>query len=496
MMRIKIKPKVILLGLLLAGGHFLYGQKSISLEETISLAQQQSLDAYKAKNIFLADFWSYKSYRSQLKPHLTWDISPLTYNRNITTRYDFENNVEVYRQQQTLNSYTSLSLSQNVVATGGKIFIETDINRLQNYGEQNLTSWNVTPFRIGFNQPLFGYNSYKWQKKVSPLKYEKAKQEYIQSLQETNIKVVQLYFQLLLASEQLNIATRNIESSNKLYEIGLKRFEIASIQHEELLDLELSKFNSAIELAQAEKYLQKAAFNLRSFLGSDENQSLLPSVPDMLSTLQIDGKTAIELAKTLNPKMIEFKQRMIEAESTLDRAKKNEKFSANLNASYGLNQSNEKLRNVYNNPLNQQMVGLSMSIPLLDWGDRRGQREMAQNQKEVVTIELKQAMVDFEQDIALKVIDFNLQAQVVESARQADRLAQQSYELTQKRFVLGNADVLKLTSSMKAMQSASEKYISSLAAYWQYFYEVQQLTLYDFVNQKSLSANFDEMIKK
>jgi len=121
---------------------------------------------------------------------------------------------------------------------------------------------------------------------------------------------------------------------------------------------------------------------------------------------------------------------------------------------------------------------------------------MAQNQREVVEIEVKQAKIDFEQEVALKVIDFNLQAQVVESARQAKELAQQSYELTQTRFVLGNADVLKLTSSMKAMQSASEKYISSLAAYWQYFYEVQQLTLYDFVNQKSLSANFDEMIKK
>jgi len=495
-MKIKNKTIVLLLGLLLAGNHILYGQKSISLEETIGLAQQKSLDAFKFRNLFLADYWNYQSYRSQQKPHLYWYITPMTYNRNITTRYDFENNVEVYRQTQTLNSYSSLSLSQNIVATGGNIFLETDINRLQNFGEQKITSWSTTPFRIGFSQPLFAYNSYKWQKKISPLEYETAKQDYIQSVQDINIKAVSLYFNLLLAQQQMDIAAKNVEASKKLLEIGQQRFEIASIQHEELLDLELSKFNAEIELAQADKAFKKAAFNLRSFLGLSEEQELKSSVPVLPADLRIDSQTAVELAKMLNPNIMGLKRQLIVAESNLEKAKRNEKFTAKLNASYGLNQTSEQFSSAYNKPLDQQMVGLTLTVPLLDWGDRRGQREMAQNQKEVVDIEVKQAMIDFEQEVTLKVIDFNLQAQVVESARQANELAKKSFELTQKRFVLGNADVLKLTSSMKAMQSASEKYINSLAAYWQYFYEVQRLTLYDFVSKKSLSANFEAMIKK
>lgn len=492
----KNKTIVILLGMMLTGGHFLYGQKAISLEQTIVLAQKQSLDAFKAKNLYLADYWSYQSYLSQQKPHLYWYVTPMTYNRNITTRYDFENDVEVYRQQQTLNSNSSLSLSQNITATGGSIYAETGINRLQNFGTQNITSWSTTPFRIGFSQPLFAYNSYKWQKKISPMEYEKAKQEYIQSVQEMNIKAVGYYFNFLHASQQLAIATKNVESSKKLYQIGQQRFEIASIQHEELLDLELSKFNAEIEWAQADKALKKAAFNLRSFLGLGDEQEMNPEMPTPPFHLQIDAKSAVELAKMLNPNTLEFKMKIIEAERILEQARKNEKFSAKLSASYGLNQTSEQFSSAYNKPLGQQMVGLTLSVPLLDWGDRRGQREMAQSKKEVTEIEVKQALIDFEQEVTLKVIDFNLQAQVVESARQANELAQKSHELTQKRFVLGNADVLKLTSSMKAMQSASEKYINSLAAYWQYFYEVQQLTLYDFIHQKTLSANFDELIKK
>jgi outer membrane protein TolC len=482
--------------LLLIGMLPVKGQEVISLDSVMRDAQMQSLDAYKAKNLFLADYWSFQSYLSKQKPHLLLNFSPIAYNRNYTARYDFETNVEVYRYQQTLNSYSSLSLSQNLVATGGSIYVESDLYRLQNFGDINVTSWNSTPFRIGIYQPLFAYNSYKWQKRISPLIYEKARQEYVQSLQELNIKAVELYFDLLLSSEQMNIAARNIESSVKLCEIGKQRFEIASIQQEELLDLELSKYNAEIEYARAEKLFQKAAFNLRSFLSWPESKAIQPVAPEILQNFQIDTKSAVELAKALNPEIMNLDQRRLEAESALEKARKDEKFKAGLNASYGLNQSANEFNRVYQDPLNQQTIALTLSIPLLDWGDRRGQREVAQNQKEVVDIEVKQAMIDFEQQVILKVIDFNLQARMVESARQADQLARQSFELTQKRFVMGNADVLKLTSSMKAMQLSGENYINSLAAYWQYYYEVQKLTLYDFFNQKPLSASFDEMIHK
>ena len=496
MNRIKNRAIGVMLGLLFTGGHFLFGQKSISLEEAIGLAQQQSLDAFKAQNQFLADYWNYQSYLSQQKPHLSWYLNPVSYDRRFVSRYDYSNNIDVYRLQQTISSYTYLNLSQNITSTGGNVYLKSNLYRLQNIGEQNTTSWSTTPFVVGFEQPLFGYNEYKWQKKISPLKYEKAKQEYIQSVQDLNIKVCELYFNLLLTKKQMDITSRNIETSKKLYEIGQRRFEIASIKQEDMLDLELSKFNAEIECAQAEKSYQKAAFNLRSILGWEEDKVIEPIIPGIDTILQIDVKSAVELTLTLNPNVLELKQRIIESESTLDQAKKNEKFSATLSASYGLNQSAGNLPDSYKEPLGQQTVNMNITIPLVDWGDRRGQREMAQKEKEVTEIEVKQAMIDFEQEVTLKVIDFNLQAKVVKNAKLADRLAQQSFELTQKRFVLGNTDVLQLTSSMKAMQNASEKYITSLAAYWQYFYEVQQLTLYDFIHQKSLSANFDELIKK
>ena len=485
----------IIIGLLLCS-NLGFGQNELSMHDAMLLARKQSLDAYRTKNIFFANYWEFQSYKSGMLPHLNWYANPLNYNRRMTVRYDSETNVDMYREQQTLSSYTGLNLSQVIPATGGRVFVESDIYRLQNFNRDQTVSYSTTPFRVGLSQPIGAYNVYKWQKKISPLKYEKARQDYIRSVQQINSKAVNLYFGLLLARSRRDIASMNMATADTLYSIGQKRFDIASIQHEELLDLELSKFNSSIELAQAEKDLEKARYNLLSFMGVESVHEIEPVLPGIIDQLQIDVNEAFELARQQNPEMLGMKQRILEAESELERANRDSRFNADLNLSYGLNQTAGELGTAYRDPLDQQMVSLSVSIPLLDWGNAKGRRQMAYSRKQVAEIEVKQAMLDFEQEVKLKVIDFNLQSQVVQSAAKADSLAAQSYEVTKQRFVLGRVDVLRLTSAMRNSQQAREAYINSLATYWRYYYELQQYTLFDFINRQTLDADFEMLIEQ
>jgi outer membrane protein TolC len=219
-------------------------------------------------------------------------------------------------------------------------------------------------------------------------------------------------------------------------------------------------------------------------------------MPGTLDKLYIDEAQAFEIARRLNPEILQLRQKELEAARSLEQAVKDSRFNANLDMSYGLNQSSQTFDDVYRNPLDQQMVGVSVSIPLLDWGNSKGRKKMAQSQKEVVDIEVEQALLDFEQQVRLKVIDFNLQGKVVASAARADDLAMQSFEVTKKRFILGKVDVLRLTTAMKNRQMARERYINSLATYWRYFYEVQEITLYDFVNGVSIEEDFEILINR
>lgn len=487
--------KITLLFILLIHNR-VYSQNELSMKQALMLAQKQSLDAFSSQHSFLSSYWEFQSYKSGQLPYLSLYINPIDYTQEMTERYNYDNNIVTYRQQQTLSSYSVLNLTQNIAKTGTRFYVESDIYRLQNLNIQDGVSWTTTPFKIGITQPIGDFNSYKWQKKIYPLKYEKAKRDYIQSVQTINCKVIELYFDYLLAHSNKEIASTNVATADTLYKIGKNRFEIASILQEELLDLELNVFNSRVKLAKAKKEEDEACFNLITLLGTKNNQKINPVIPNIYSDIIIDENLAIEHACQLNPKVIQLKQKEVEATKLLEQTIKESSFSAKFDISYGFNQTTQNFNSAYKNPLSQQVVSFSATIPLFDWGAAREERYKAKHKKAISDTEIKQAQLDFEQEIRLTVREFNLQKHVVLNAAKADSLAQHSYERTKQKFIKGDTDVLKLTNARNNRQSAQEDYIESLYYYWKYFYTIQELTLFDFVNQKALEENFDLLIKE
>jgi outer membrane protein TolC len=114
--------------------------------------------------------------------------------------------------------------------------------------------------------------------------------------------------------------------------------------------------------------------------------------------------------------------------------------------------------------------------------------------KEVNDIGIQKEEDQIHQELLLKVADFNLQHQLVSGALLSSEISKSSYDVTEKRFLSGSVDLLRLTSARKNWQDASEKYIISLYNYWKFYYEVQQLTLYDFQNNSTINKNFDQIL--
>ena len=256
--------------------------------------------------------------------------------------------------------------------------------------------------------------------------------------------------------------------------------------------MELTKFNSEIEAVKARQDEEKANFNLVSFLGLEKNTVIIAQIPGINAGLQLNTDSTLFIAQQNNPEILQIQQKRVEADRDLDKAVKENRFSMDLTASFGLNQYGAELQDAYSNPLDQQIVLFGVKVPLLDWGDRKGKRLMAEKNREVIYIEQEQKLKDFEQNILIKVMDFNLQARLVQSALKAHEIAQKSYSLTQKRFLLGKADVLKVNNSMKARQMAHEKYINSIYTYWKYYYEIQKITLFDFKKKQNIEFKLEQ----
>ncbi|MDY7396726.1 TolC family protein [Aureibaculum sp. 2210JD6-5] len=469
-------------------------KKNISLNEVLNLTSQNSLEAFKAKRKYGVNYWKYRSFKSRLLPKINFEANPFTYNRALIERYDSQQNIDVFRLQQNLNSYANVSINQNIRATGTSLFINSSFNRLKNYGDFDSESYTATPVRIGLVQPIMAFNPFKWEHKTAPLQYQKAKQEYLYELQSINLKTIDLFFDWALAGKKVDIAKENKLSAEKLFKIGKKRYDLGSIERNDVLNLELDVYNANTNLTLNEQALNKARNALRLFLRDDLPNNSAPMLPELIPDLQIDISEATELANANNPKIIDLELRKTEALRDLDKAIKDNRFDLSITASYGLNQQANTFRDAYGNLLDQQMVSVNFSIPILDWGERRGNIKTAKMNNEVIDIELQQDKDKIKQDIAQKVIDFNIQQELVEGALKTSEIARKSYEITEKRYLLGNLDYLKLTSSRQAWQSATEQYITSLLNYWRLYFEVQQLTLYDFMNKVPIEQDFDAIL--
>ena len=249
--------------------------------------------------------------------------------------------------------------------------------------------------------------------------------------------------------------------------------------------------NARNSLENARIELDKATYALVSFLNLPQDTRIsliLPSNPRMVN---IPVDQAVQFAKENNPVYYEQKQTVLEAEQTVDRTRKESRFNASVNASVGLNQVADRLGEAYRHPLQQQVVSLSLSIPIVDWGVARGKYNMAKNELNVAYITAQQEKQSVEQEVVVTVRDFNVQQRMLSSAAQALRLAEDAYMQTYRRFVIGNADVNALSLALNRQQTAQRNYVTALQNYWSNYYKIRRLTLYDFEWNVSLYEKFD-----
>ncbi|MDR2557168.1 MAG: TolC family protein, partial [Bacteroidales bacterium] len=224
----------------------------LTLSETIELAIDSSLQAFRVKNQYMADHWAYISYKSGRLPSLTLRTTPLEYRSDFTRRYDSNADIDVYRRQQSLYAYGNLSISQNFDLTGGTFFIDSELGYMRNFAtDDSYSQFTSVPVRIGYSQSLFGFNSFKWEKKIEPLKYQKAKTQYLYSQEEISETAIQYFFSLALAQMEYDMAMENVISSDTLYRIGQERQKIASISQSDLLTLKLDAVNARNTLKNA-----------------------------------------------------------------------------------------------------------------------------------------------------------------------------------------------------------------------------------------------------
>lgn len=466
----------------------------LSLGDAISLANDSSLTAFKYRNLYASGYWQWRSFRANRLPSLSLNIMPAQYNRYITQRYNYDEDIDVFRSQQIYMASGGLTVSQNVDFLGGTFYLESDLEYMRNFGNYTGNQFSSVPVRMGYRQNLIGYNEFKWEKKIEPVRYEKAKRELIYNMESVSEEVVTYFFALALAQSEYQLAVDNMASCDTLYTIGERRFKIAAISQADLLTLKLDKINAENTLENARINIKRSRFALASYLGMDTETEIEVIMPGLPAAMNIPVDLALEHARSNSPALLSHRQTILEAERDLSKAKSEARFNASASASVGFNQVANKLGDSYHNLMRQDLVSVSVSIPIVDWGVRKGKVNIARNALNVAKIASRQEELSIDQDVVMTLNDFATHQRLVASAVEALDLADMAYSQTRQRFIIGKADISSLTLAHNRQQEASKNYVNSLQNYWLSYYKIRKLTLFDFNLNKPIPILFDQKI--
>ncbi len=472
-----------------------WSERKLTLADAIQMAQEQSLDAMLARLNFMSSYWSYRSYRAELLPSVNLSGNLLQYDHSTVETRNFEDGRISMVDNNSLTNKLTLSVDQNIAALGGKLSLQSYLYRLDQFNYDSKL-YNSQPLRLNYTQPLRTFNELKWRKKTEPLKYERAKKVYLEAMETVTTRIVEMFFSVLSAQNYYEQSKANLKDRQYLFDISKQRFELGTVNKSELLQLELSLLNAKVDVRDKELNLMTNRSRLCTFLGLPiaEGVELLPPyyVP------KIDLNTDMVLSRALENSTFLSGQRLdvLEAEKTLAKAKSNRGIQVQLNGELGFNRTANHFKDAFRDMENNQIVGLSVSLPIFDWGVSKGRVRMAEADLEAVKTMQEQEYEEYVQEIRTNVLRFNIQNDQCNNALRAQDIADERYEITKKRFETGAVTVTDLNTAWQEAESARSGYISQLRAFWISYYSLRKATLYDWIRNTDLFADYEKLITK
>lgn len=460
----------------------------MTLDETISRAKNEAPDVQISKTRLSNRYWFYQSYLSDYKPQINLESTLPNLNRSIQSII-LPNGTQAFVPRSFMENSFGISLSQEVALTGGSIFAFTGLERLDIF-KTDVTdkslSYLSTPVVIGFSQPLFGFNRLKWNREIEPLKYEEANRVHVEELETVAFQSTNLFFDVLIAQLNVEALEKNKIDADSLFERSKGRFSVGKIAETELLQIELSAMNADADLAQARLSFQTNTERLRNFLGIEKEVLFDLVPPTEIPPVMIDETLALQYAKKYRSESIAFLRRLKEAEQEVSRAKADTGLQAELSGRFGLTQTANNLSDAYNDPIDQERFSIQLTVPIADWGKSKARMEVAKSNQDLERMNVTQDRINFEREISIKVQQFDLLRNQVQLAKRAFDVSQKRLDITRKRYIIGKIGIVELNLALREQDAGRRSYYSALQAFWNAYYELRRLTLYDFEKNEPL----------
>ncbi len=470
--------------------------QTLTLDECIETAKSKSYSMLKlGEDLRIAEF-NLKSATSRLRTHIDMTIESPQYSETIESWKD-TTGITYYYPIKELGHSSTLTINQPL-PTDGNIFIQNSLSS----GENLTSSFRSSRLRsrIGFNQPLssfYAYNRIRSTLKRAELDYERSNKQYKREELNLVYQVSSAYYNLLSLQRTMEIASLDLERQMEAFEISKNKYAAGLIREVDALQME-------VDLAEAQNNYDIAILNeisaknsFKELLGLDLNDSIALNSELNYQIVIIDPEKAVELALK---NRLEVREQEIQIELqklNIRQQRSNGMIQGRIDAYFekaGMNQQSEigffhSIQSSYHNLMERDAsygVGLTVTIPILDWGENRALVRAAESRLKQSNYRKEEVEREIETEVKNLIAGINSNLKRLQVLEKNVLVAEKSFEITRQRFSDGDIDSQDLALERNRLNNA---YTSHLRAYINYQLSLADLTrktFYDFRTQQEV----------
>ena len=473
--------------LLLAFAAPAHAQQPMTLQQAIEIAQRQGLQATAVVNARDAARWRDRAFNaSRFMPQLSL-TGTVPSHVNAIDPVIQPDGTTLYRPRRETSSDLGMTLTQPIPITGGALSITSGLSRVDRGGaDATSRTYSSRPFSIGLTQDLFKPNTLRWDAREQDIRAVVADREYLESREDIAVNTATAYFDLFSARLALDNAASKVAINDTLFNLNKGRFEVGKIGENDLLQSELALLQARTSLDGAKLDFDRANAALKRLLRLPPNAPIDIAPPADVPLTEVDTALAVEQALRNQSRTMNAELQGVQAKRRINEAKLLNGFNATITASVGFNQSATIFDDVYSDLAERQAYGVSIKMPLVQWGNRKAQVEAAQADEARTTANTRAAREAAAEEAHFAALQLSQSARNLSLSAKADTVAQKRFEVAKNRYIVGKIGIDNLYLAQNERDQALRGYIDALRGYWASYYRLRRLTLYDFAENRPI----------
>lgn len=386
-----------------------------------------------------------------------------------------------------------IGLSQ-LVKTGGTLSL--DFNNFRNETNSQFATLNPlyrTDFDLSFNQPLlrgFGDRVTERPILVAQTNLEISRETFEQQVSAAIQQVVNAYWTLVEARNQLTVAERSLDLANQLHEQNLVRVEVGTLAPLELVQSEAGIATREEEIIRARAAVADAQDVIRELLNLDPDThwdaEIETTTEAETERITVDLEEAIGRALETRPEAVSKRLSLENLDVDVEYFRNQKLPQLDFNARYGLNglggpvterdfftgeilfeapgDYQDALDQITGGNFEGWRVALNLTYPIQNRA-AEAQFAKAEVAKERALAELRELELQVATEVRRAVRGLETAGQQIDSARVSRRLQERTLEAEQKRYDNGMSTSYRVLEIQRDLIDAANREVAAVTGY-------------------------------